>query len=200
MSRSCCSSKGRLDGGLQTPLDGPAGHLHGPRRARPQCTPRRGSTRDGIVAKVVETLNREPAVRRQARYPFSPARNRRAARRCGGAARQAARILRRRRPRDRHRRAHARETRQAPVYVRHEIVHNKRVVDALRAKGARFVEELNEVPDGAVAIFSAHGVPKRIEDEAAARRLIVHDATCPLVTKVHNPGEALRRAGPERRS
>ncbi len=74
----------------------------------------------------------------------------------------------------------------APVYVRHEIVHNKRVVDLLKAKGARFVEELSEVPDGAVAIFSAHGVPKRVEEEAAARGLTVHNATCPLVTKVHN--------------
>ena len=74
----------------------------------------------------------------------------------------------------------------APVYVRHEIVHNKRVVDLLKAKGARFVEELSEVPEGAVAIFSAHGVPKRVEEEAAARGLTVHNATCPLVTKVHN--------------
>ena len=72
-----------------------------------------------------------------------------------------------------------------PVYVRHEIVHNKRVVDRLRAKGAKFVEELDEVPDGAVAIFSAHGVPKRVEEEASHRQLTVHNATCPLVTKVH---------------
>ncbi len=74
----------------------------------------------------------------------------------------------------------------APVYVRHEIVHNRRVVDALKAKGARFVEELSEIPDRAIAVFSAHGVPKRVEDEAAARGLVVHNATCPLVTKVHN--------------
>ena len=74
----------------------------------------------------------------------------------------------------------------APVYVRHEIVHNKQVVDRLKAKGARFVEELSEIPDDAVAIFSAHGVPKRVEEEAAQRRLTVHNATCPLVTKVHN--------------
>src|ERR1700761_7975183 len=73
-----------------------------------------------------------------------------------------------------------------PVYVRHEIVHNKHVVDGLKAKGATFVEELSEIPDGAVTIFSAHGVPKKVEDEAAARDLIVHNATCPLVTKVHN--------------
>ncbi|HLH51323.1 MAG TPA: 4-hydroxy-3-methylbut-2-enyl diphosphate reductase, partial [Roseiarcus sp.] len=65
----------------------------------------------------------------------------------------------------------------APIYVRHEIVHNKHVVDALKAKGARFVEELSEIPDGAVTIFSAHGVPKKVEEEAAARNLIVHDAT-----------------------
>ncbi|MGD0763199.1 MAG: 1-deoxy-D-xylulose-5-phosphate synthase [Roseiarcus sp.] len=73
-----------------------------------------------------------------------------------------------------------------PVYVRHEIVHNKHVVDDLKAKGARFVEELSEIPDNAVTIFSAHGVPKQVEQEAEARQLIVHNATCPLVTKVHN--------------
>ena len=72
-----------------------------------------------------------------------------------------------------------------PVYVRHEIVHNKHVVEGLKAKGARFVEELAEIPDGAVTIFSAHGVPKKVEQEAAARQLVVHNATCPLVTKVH---------------
>ncbi len=72
-----------------------------------------------------------------------------------------------------------------PVYVRHEIVHNKHVVDALKAKGARFVEELSEIPDKAITIFSAHGVPKKVEQEAAARQLVVHNATCPLVTKVH---------------
>ncbi|WP_238120153.1 MULTISPECIES: 4-hydroxy-3-methylbut-2-enyl diphosphate reductase [unclassified Xanthobacter] len=74
----------------------------------------------------------------------------------------------------------------APVYVRHEIVHNKFVVDALRAKGAVFVEELDEVPDtGAPVIFSAHGVPKSVPEEASGRRLFAIDATCPLVTKVH---------------
>ncbi len=73
-----------------------------------------------------------------------------------------------------------------PVYVRHEIVHNKHVVDDLKAKGARFVEELSEIPDDSVAILSAHGVPKRVERDAAARQLVVHNATCPLVTKVHN--------------
>ena len=77
----------------------------------------------------------------------------------------------------------------APVYVRHEIVHNKRVVDDLKAKGARFVEDIADIPDGAVAIFSAHGVAKSVEQEASARPLIVHNATCPLVTKVHVQGK-----------
>ena len=72
-----------------------------------------------------------------------------------------------------------------PVYVRHEVVHNKYVVDQLHNKGAVFVEELDEVPDGATVIFSAHGVSKQVEDTASARGLHVFDATCPLVTKVH---------------
>ncbi len=76
----------------------------------------------------------------------------------------------------------------APVYVRHEIVHNRHVVDSLKAKGARFVEELSEVPSGAVTIFSAHGVSRKVESEAKARALPTIDATCPLVTKVHNQG------------
>src|SRR6201985_1726659 len=76
-----------------------------------------------------------------------------------------------------------------PVYVRHEIVHNKHVVESLKAKGARFVEELSEVPPNAVTIFSAHGVAKSIEEEAATRQLPVLNATCPLVTKVHNQGK-----------
>ena len=76
-----------------------------------------------------------------------------------------------------------------PVYVRHEIVHNKYVVESLKAKGARFVENVAEIPDGAVAIFSAHGVSKDVEREAADRNLPVIDATCPLVTKVHNQGK-----------
>jgi 4-hydroxy-3-methylbut-2-enyl diphosphate reductase len=76
-----------------------------------------------------------------------------------------------------------------PVYVRHEIVHNKHVVESLKAKGAVFVEELSEVPPDAVTIFSAHGVAKSVEREAAARKLPVLDATCPLVTKVHNQGK-----------
>jgi 4-hydroxy-3-methylbut-2-enyl diphosphate reductase len=72
-----------------------------------------------------------------------------------------------------------------PVYVRHEIVHNKRVVDDLRKKGAVFVEEIDEVPEGAVTIFSAHGVSEKVESEAGRRNLPVIDATCPLVAKVH---------------
>jgi 4-hydroxy-3-methylbut-2-en-1-yl diphosphate reductase len=76
----------------------------------------------------------------------------------------------------------------APVYVRHEIVHNRRVVEDLEARGARFVESLEEVPPGAVTIFSAHGVPRAVEREAAARGLPVLDATCPLVSKVHAEG------------
>jgi 4-hydroxy-3-methylbut-2-enyl diphosphate reductase len=73
----------------------------------------------------------------------------------------------------------------APVYVRHEVVHNKYVVDGLREKGAVFVDELNEVPDDATVIFSAHGVSKSVREEAARRGLRVFDAICPLVTKVH---------------
>jgi 4-hydroxy-3-methylbut-2-enyl diphosphate reductase len=73
----------------------------------------------------------------------------------------------------------------APIYVRHEVVHNKYVVDRLRVIGAVFVEELNEVPDGATVIFSAHGVPRVVQQEAKRRELNVFDATCPLVTKVH---------------
>ncbi|MBF0269773.1 MAG: 4-hydroxy-3-methylbut-2-enyl diphosphate reductase [Alphaproteobacteria bacterium] len=76
----------------------------------------------------------------------------------------------------------------APIYVRHEIVHNKRVVDTLKAKGVIFVEELNEIPEGEVAIFSAHGVSDAVEKEAVSRGLPVIDATCPLVTKVHKEG------------
>ena len=76
----------------------------------------------------------------------------------------------------------------APVYVRHEIVHNRHVVESLKAKGARFVEDLDEVPEGAVTIFSAHGVSRKVENEAKSRSLPTIDATCPLVTKVHNQG------------
>ncbi|MFZ2507409.1 MAG: 4-hydroxy-3-methylbut-2-enyl diphosphate reductase [Steroidobacteraceae bacterium] len=73
----------------------------------------------------------------------------------------------------------------APIYVRHEVVHNRYVVDRLRSLGAVFVDELDEVPDGATVIFSAHGVPSAVAAEAARRKLAVFDATCPLVTKVH---------------
>jgi 4-hydroxy-3-methylbut-2-enyl diphosphate reductase len=73
----------------------------------------------------------------------------------------------------------------APIYVRHEVVHNRFVVDGLRARGAVFVDELDEVPDGATVIFSAHGVSQAVRAQAAARHLRVFDATCPLVTKVH---------------
>ena len=84
----------------------------------------------------------------------------------------------------------------APVYVRHEIVHNKYVVEKLKAKGAIFVEELDEVPDTAQpVIFSAHGVPKSIPIEAAARRIFAIDATCPLVTKVHREAELHHKQG-----
>jgi len=76
----------------------------------------------------------------------------------------------------------------APVYVRHEIVHNRHVVESLKAKGVRFVEDLDEVPEGAVTIFSAHGVSRKVENEAKSRSLPTIDATCPLVTKVHNQG------------
>lgn len=76
-----------------------------------------------------------------------------------------------------------------PVYVRHEIVHNKHVVETLKSKGARFVEELNEVPEGAVTVFSAHGVPLHVVQEASDRGLPVLDATCPLVSKVHMQGK-----------
>ncbi|MGI9142205.1 MAG: 4-hydroxy-3-methylbut-2-enyl diphosphate reductase [Fluviibacter sp.] len=73
----------------------------------------------------------------------------------------------------------------APIYVRHEVVHNKFVVEGLRARGAIFIEALSEVPEGATLVFSAHGVPKAVREEASARGLQVFDATCPLVTKVH---------------
>lgn len=83
----------------------------------------------------------------------------------------------------------------APVFVRHEIVHNKFVVDTLREKGAVFVEELDEVPDGAPVVFSAHGVPKSVPAAAEARGLDYLDATCPLVSKVHRQAERLVEQG-----
>ena len=86
----------------------------------------------------------------------------------------------------------------APIYVRHEIVHNRYVVEGLRAKGAIFVEELSEVPDDhAPVIFSAHGVARAIPEEAARRKLFTIDATCPLVTKVHREAEIHNRRGRE---
>jgi len=83
----------------------------------------------------------------------------------------------------------------APVYVRHEIVHNKFVVETLRERGAIFVEEVDEIPTGAVTVFSAHGVAKKVEDGALVRELDVIDATCPLVTKVHKEGRRYAAKG-----
>ena len=85
----------------------------------------------------------------------------------------------------------------APIYVRHEVVHNKFVVDGLRAKGAIFIEDLADVPAGSILIFSAHGVPKSVSREAEARGLTVFDATCPLVTKVHIEVSRMREQGKE---
>lgn len=85
----------------------------------------------------------------------------------------------------------------APIYVKHEIVHNKHVVNDLKAKGTIFVEDVREIPDGAVAIFSAHGVSKAVRAEAASRPLRVIDATCPLVTKVHLEVHRLDKEGYE---
>jgi 4-hydroxy-3-methylbut-2-enyl diphosphate reductase len=85
----------------------------------------------------------------------------------------------------------------APIHVRHEVVHNRYVVDRLRGLGAVFVDELHEVPDGATVIFSAHGVSKAVQEEAARRGLAVFDATCPLVTKVHMEVARYSREGRE---
>lgn len=84
-----------------------------------------------------------------------------------------------------------------PIYVRHEIVHNRHVVEDLRTRGAVFVDDLHEIPPGAMTVFSAHGVAKRVEEAAAARRLPVIDATCPLVAKVHNEGRRYAGQGRE---
>jgi len=86
---------------------------------------------------------------------------------------------------------------EAPIYVRHEVVHNRFVVDDLKNKGAVFVEELHEVPDGSTVIFSAHGVSQAVQDQAANRDLKVFDATCPLVTKVHMEVKRYRDRGTE---
>jgi 4-hydroxy-3-methylbut-2-enyl diphosphate reductase len=83
----------------------------------------------------------------------------------------------------------------APVYVRHEIVHNKWVVDDLKAKGVVFVKEVDEIPDGAITIFSAHGISQKVENEAKLRDLPAIDATCPLVTKVHNQARRYEQGG-----
>ncbi|MCQ9373101.1 4-hydroxy-3-methylbut-2-enyl diphosphate reductase [Methyloversatilis sp. XJ19-13] len=85
----------------------------------------------------------------------------------------------------------------APIYVRHEVVHNKFVVDSLRAKGAIFIDDLELVPEGATLIFSAHGVPQAVRHDASSRGLRVFDATCPLVTKVHVEVAKMRDAGRE---
>jgi 4-hydroxy-3-methylbut-2-enyl diphosphate reductase len=85
----------------------------------------------------------------------------------------------------------------APIYVRHEVVHNKFVVDSLKAKGAVFIEDLADVPSGSILIFSAHGVPQSVRREAEARGLTVFDATCPLVTKVHIEVSRMRQLGKE---
>jgi 4-hydroxy-3-methylbut-2-enyl diphosphate reductase len=85
----------------------------------------------------------------------------------------------------------------APIYVRHEVVHNRFVVESLRNKGAVFVEEVDQVPEGAVCIFSAHGVSQQVRQDASARKLTVFDATCPLVTKVHIEVKRYSREGRE---
>lgn len=85
----------------------------------------------------------------------------------------------------------------APIYVRHEVVHNRYVVDSLRQRGAVFIEQLEEVPDGAILIFSAHGVSQAVRNEAKSRNLTVFDATCPLVTKVHMEVARASRRGEE---
>src|SRR5690606_22253938 len=85
----------------------------------------------------------------------------------------------------------------APIYVRHEIVHNTHVVENLRSKGAIFIDELADVPKGSIVVVSAHGVSRAVEEEAAQRGLQVYDATCPLVTKVHVEVAKMRREGRE---
>jgi 4-hydroxy-3-methylbut-2-enyl diphosphate reductase len=92
---------------------------------------------------------------------------------------------------------HALQKFGSPIYVRHEIVHNTHVVDDLRSRGAIFIEDLNDVPEGATLVFSAHGVPKEVEYEAERRGFRVFDATCPLVTKVHVEVAKLHKEGYE---
>lgn len=85
----------------------------------------------------------------------------------------------------------------APIYVRHEVVHNRFVVEDLRAKGAIFIEEVSEVPDESILIFSAHGVSKKVQEEGKHRGLNIFDATCPLVTKVHMEVAKFEKQGKE---
>ncbi len=89
------------------------------------------------------------------------------------------------------------EKNKSPVYVRHEIVHNKRVVDNLKNKGVAFVEEVEQIPNGSLTVFSAHGVSKQVKQDAKARNLVTVDATCPLVTKVHSQGQRYAAKGYE---
>ena len=84
-----------------------------------------------------------------------------------------------------------------PIYVRHEIVHNQRVVSNLKAKGVRFVDQIHQIPTGAIAVFSAHGVSKKVETDAEERKLVSIDATCPLVSKVHKEGRRYADSGYE---
>lgn len=84
-----------------------------------------------------------------------------------------------------------------PIYVRHEIVHNRWVVEDLQAKGVLFVDDISEIPDGAITVFSAHGISEKVENEAKLRALPIIDATCPLVTKVHNEAKRYEREGHE---
>jgi len=85
----------------------------------------------------------------------------------------------------------------APIYVRHEVVHNRAVVESLKQRGAIFVEQLSDIPDGTIVIFSAHGVSKAVKQEADSRDIKVFDATCPLVTKVHLEVARFSRLGIE---
>ncbi len=89
------------------------------------------------------------------------------------------------------------EKNKSPVYVRHEIVHNRRVVEKLKAKGVKFVEEVDQIPNGSLTVFSAHGVSKQVKENAKQRDLVTVDATCPLVTKVHSQGQRYAARGYE---
>ncbi len=89
------------------------------------------------------------------------------------------------------------EKNKSPVYVRHEIVHNRRVVEKLKTKGVKFVEEVDQIPNGSLTVFSAHGVSKQVKENAKQRNLVTVDATCPLVTKVHSQGQRYAARGYE---